>query len=941
MATVVWGWATTVWSFITVKFAMIYTVLDFIYTKIQLGLGIISEFFNVIYQTIVYACCCLNTLLPQIASTCPSIGQLGQKFFNKFGGWCKHIKCKHLPICNCVFKNLGILNQILGEALGAFLGSTEVQVKDKKVTQWTNATGLISWLGTYIVLCVIWLCVGPFGLGMPLYIQQASDFTGNLTEVFLDLVNIILVIVGGVFFVLNVMRPFLNLFINIIVQIFFVTIVDVIDPPFRDPSSSRTLTGVYDPASIYDASTAIILSKIHGSLVIVATVLKFGLMIYKVLKRFGLVLLILLKAFASIGLLLGTCCSSAPICCLHTFTRDIILIIGVDIGSCPANQLGNAVCSCSRAEGGPLAIDISCEGAIYSCKQNGNQWEEYKKFRNNPSQAYEFLLVSSGPVKEDVCQNSLQSGANGGRRLLKCQESCLHAVDGTYSFLTCEDGVFLHGDCKNDLPRRLEGELWKEHLKKLKQKHTIPNLKRVQKQERSIPKKLTERHITREEFIDFIKTTEETKTANNILYECDDRDGDTSFENFAWRLHCVVLKKTSEKISLINTNQALLLPLKHAAHVHRYLTEEHSLPELLDNIAKSHNEHFPGDLDEDHHEQHRRLEEIGEKLKKRSLEAMETLKRLNARVLFEPSDPKGVESCPCSDKKVKKGLLKDCPQPTQEEMEKGGCFASLLLYQVKVFGETFSFESMVKNAIQCMRDISQNPEINPASIEGLEKEYLGQTQNLKYCFPMFAPLPYPGKLVWSWNEFVYDQCKPRPGATGTFLPCTGGLYNDSLDIFNWNEMWLSFIPKCVLVRLYNAWCCIQWLITRLLPLQWFSVLWGTTFAFFGTSLEFQNAFSPEWAAQGLPDGTNWFLFSIHSFSLFWFLIFVFIPLFLFWRYFTKPLNILISGIWKKFIIPFILRCFNCKITKQDLKKIEKQQEEVAGLIKFAVTEEDP
>jgi hypothetical protein len=938
------------WSAFTVRVVVIYNGFQCLYDKVSF----LDRLINSFTSWIAWACTCLYSCMrPAVKQFGESTSQLGSLlggYVKKTGKWVKGARQKWCICCNCAFDITGSLLEILSDAFNAFLG----RVKDPNgKTVSSNVFGLITWAFLYTILFIFWIIAGPSGLGIPLYIQQTSEFIGDFIEFLINLTNGILIIVGALFFVLNVTRPFLNQFIYFFVQLFLFTIGDVISPPFRnDPranGSGRTLQGVYDPASVYTASTALVFSYIHGFLVVLSQITGLFVVIFKVLSKFGLFLLVLLKGFASIGLFLGVCCASAPFCCARTFFRDLIQLIGVDIGQCNSSETAGMQCSCSRAEGGPLAADVSCQAPSYACKfdaSSGN-WQEYTVIQtNDPKNPVETISGRSNPDIKIACTNSLRSGeSSSGRRVLQkeeevCQDSCL--LDGrgqSFSLVRCGEDVYLKGDCLKNTPRRLEGELWKEHLKKLKH-HNIQNLKRqpppLSGEFRKISKNEIKKRITREEFVRFLQENEESKTPESILYECDDHNKeDSSFENIVWRLHCVGLKKVNEKIN--NVGDLALLPLKHVAHVQRYLSsnDDVTFMHLLDNIAKTHNEHFPGDLREDHHETHRKLTEMGETIKKRSLEAIENLKRLNARQLLNAPDPK-FYTCPCSNQVVKRGELDKCRQPTQEELEQGGCFARMLLYQVNVFGENFSFETIVKNTIQCFRSIQTFPELNPASLQGIEKEYRGEYSNLRYCFPMFAPLDYPGTFKFSWSEFVQSQCKPRPGISGTFFPCKGGLYDDSEDVFNWTEMWLSFIPKCVLVRLYNAWCCMQWLFTRL-PIQWFDTIWGTIMAFFGASLSVQNAFSPTYASQGLPDGTNWFLFSIHSFSLLWFLIFVLIPLYLFWTYFYVPLWIIISGIWKKFILPIIFKILrSCTLTRKEKIDIEKTTGELHKLMKFTI-----
>jgi hypothetical protein len=899
--------------------AFLYDVFNWFTGFFTFLCGWVVYVINLIFQCLYVN---LGPLITQISNCVPPIGALGGKFITKTGTWIKVIK---IPLCGWCTQIIGDSLIVCGKAWSAFLG--------KKQNGNYNVTGLLRWVFIYVLFFLFWIILGEPGLSIPLYLNQTSDLINEGVEAFVNLLNGIMTGVGLLFSVLNILRPFLNILIWFFMELFFLTIADAIDPPFRNnPREAREL--FYTPAdSVYDAYTVSVLAQIHSWLSVLSFITALLITLFKVLKRFGFYILILLKVFVNIGLFAGTCCASAPGCCARTFFRDIILAIGLDIGQCTSKEIANMQCSCSRAEGGPLAADVSCEGPSYVCKLSGGQYEEYRLFRNNPSQPFEQVLLSTGPVREVVCKNTIRTGESQSqeRRIL---EECSCLFEGGLSFSFC--GNFLNGDCdENKRPRRLEGELWRQHLKKLKKNHPDTYVRETPRVEFS-PKKESPL-MKREQFIEYIKQTEQEKTSSRILWECDEKGDEGGFENFVWRLHCLSLKKINDKISFVS------LPHEHITHIHRYLSEEdHTLPRLLDNLARTHNREYPSPdpFSETHEEDMLRMQKVGEHLTRRSTEAIETLKRLNARSLFDPPDP-ATYKCPGSDVRVPRSNLKLCPPPTEEALQEGGTFFELLFYQINLFGQTFDFQLIIRDTVQCMRTISENPEINPGTQKGIEREFKGESENLLYCFPMFSPLQTPGKFQFSWSEFVKQKCSPQPQMKGTVFPCRGVLYDDSDDVFNWTEMWLSFIPQAPLTRLYNSWCALQWLITRLFFIEWVNNVWGTIFGLFGASLPLQNAFSPTWASQGLSDGTNWFLFSIHGFSLLWFIFFVLLPTFLFWRYFSLPLWIILSALGRTFILrPIIgfLKIFS--ITKKEKRDIEKQATGLQNIVKLAISPEN-
>jgi hypothetical protein len=451
--------------------------------------------------------------------------------------------------------------------------------------------------------------------------------------------------------------------------------------------------------------------------------------------------------------------------------------------------------------------------------------------------------------------------------------------------------MHFQGDCEGEggQHRRLEGELWKEHLKKFKRHSNMQvSVKPPPQPQTPVDKP---QMITREQFIKKLQETEKYPPPSSFLLQGCDEPTTGGYEDFAWRTACLVVKSAALKLP-----HELSLPTKQIGHIWRGLQADHNLHQILDALAETHNEHFPEDaLPTNHVESRRTLEEMIHVTKRRSLEAVEILKQINVRNLLGEANV-GDYRCPGSGVIVKSNRLSDCKAPTDEQLLQPGVAIDYALYYVTAWEQQLDPGTLLKNALDCWIKVSENPSSDPGSLQGLLNSAItGNDDQFIYCFPAYAKLPYPGKFTFSWNQFVKDQCQPRPGIDGTIYPCKNAQYDDTLNVVNCYDKWTTFAPQCAITRLFNSWIAIQWLITRG-PIWWFNSIWATIWSLAGASDQVINAFSPQQAEGGRSDSLNWLLFFLHIYSLIWLVLFILVPFYLAWAYFRLPIYVLIKQI---------------------------------------------
>ena len=818
-----------------------------------------------------------------------AIGKGGSKFLNRFGGFTDKIRA-----------NVWFVDRV--SALVASVLRISAKVWEVSV----KATTLLPWIPTLLFWYTFWYFTGTAGLLLPVFVTDASLRVDTVVTAVVTIGNIFLVFQGYVNFILNILRPFLNVitsfFMSIIVQ--FARSISLVGTAIDD-NRRADARNLEQDASFYSANpTFAQLEQIWGSLLssfafTFAVGLQVALIIYTWFSRYAQILFTIINALGTGGFLSGVCFAKSPGCGILTLIRGIFLVIGLDIGSCSAKDLRGLPCECSTAQGGPYKTDTSCRPPTYSCRQNANGlWVETKSEEVSVLEGTK-ITEKVGPIKEVVCARSTPSGIRRqqARRLLDnlddCTESCLYEHGLSFAFVKCGDETFLRGDCDGGKHRRLEGELWKEHLKKFKKHSNTRETFRPPPEPQSPAEK--PETITREDFIKKIQQIEDSPSPGGFLLEGCNTGGaeGIGYQDFAWRTACIVVKSAALKIPRGLSHS---LPTKQLGHIWRGLHEGHNIHQVLDNIALTHNEHFPDDeLPTNHVESRRALEEMVQITHKRSLDAVELMKQINVRNLLGEAEIDDYR-CPGTGVIVKSNRLSDCKAPSDEQLLEPGVAIDYALYYVTSLEQQLDPGTLLKNSLDCWLTVFENPARNPGSIQGLANAIAtGNEDQFIYCFPAFGKLPYPGKFTFSWNQFVKDQCQPRPGIDGTIYPCENAQYDDTLNVVNCYDKWTTFAPQCLIVRLYNSWIALQWLITRA-PIGWFNSIWATIWSLAGASDQVVNAFSPQQAEGGRSDSLNWLLFFLHFYSLIWLALFILVPFYLAWAYFRLPIYVLIKQI---------------------------------------------
>jgi hypothetical protein len=766
-----------------------------------------------------------------------------------------------------------------------------------------KATTLLPWIPTLLFWYTFWYFTGTAGLLLPVFVTDASFRVDAVVSGGVSVANIAVSFQGYIIFIINLLRPLLNAISAFVMGIVvdFARSVSLVQSAVngRGARALDQTAAFYSTDPTFENLERIWESGLSQFFYFIALYLQVILIVYTFTKRFAVLIIGLITSVGVGGFLGGACFAKSPGCGILTLIRGIFLIIGLDIGSCSAKDLTGLPCECSTAQGGPFKTDTSCRPPTYSCqRQSDGLWVETKFEETSIGK---FIQTDKKPnaIKEIACARSAPSGTRSqqqGRRLLynidECTESCLYEYGSSFAFVKCGEETFLRGDCDDGKHRRLEGELWKEHLKKFKKHSNIRQTFGPPPEPQSPVEKPN--IITKEDFLKKIQEVEDSPSPGGFLLEgCNESTGAGGFQDFAWRTACLAVKSAALKIprGLSHT-----LPTKQLGHVWRGLQEDHNIHQILDNIALTHNEHFPeDDLPTNHVETRRALDEMVQMTHKRSLEAIELIKQLNVRNLLGEAEADDYK-CPGTGVIVKSNQLADCKTPTDQQLLEPGVAIDYLLYNVATLEQQLDPGTLLKNALVCWLTVFENPARNPGSLQGLANALAtGKEDQFIYCFPAFAKLPYPGKFTFSWNQFVKDQCQPRPGIDGTIYPCQNAQYDDTLNVVNCYDKWTTFAPQCAISRLYNSWIALQWLITRA-PIQWFNSIWATIWSLAGASEQVVNAFSPQQAEGGRSDSLNWLLFFLHIYSLIWLVLFIIVPFYLAWAYFRMPLYVLIKQI---------------------------------------------
>lgn len=865
------------------------------------------------------------------------ITKQGGDFLKQLGVYVDTVQTR-VSLLDCIKQTVANALKIAGEAWTEFL---------------EGSLGLTAWIVTLFIGWFLWYLTGQGGLLIPVYINEASARVDAVVVAFIAIGNIFLFFQGMVVFFLNIIRPFMNATFSFFARIIIgltsnisLTVNTGGGGGGRNARELQQADSLYSPNEFFVVLEALWQGIITPFVYTFITVLQIGTLIYGFFNAFWSATAGLILSFGINGLLGGTCLAASPGCFIVTFLRNLFLIFGLDIGGCSPESVRGVPCECAKSQGGPYPIDNSCRPPSYSCRETNGQYFEVKRvFERAGEEAVETDVKGPGPIREVVCARSLPNGQRqqqGRRRILEgegeveveeCTESCVYGHGTSFAFVRCGEESFLKGDCDaGGNQRRLEGELWKAHMQKFK-KHSKAHVSL-----QLMPKPLepqTPNHaaprITKQQFIKKLTEAESAPAPGSVLLDgCDERGDTAAWEDLAWRTTCVLVKSLALKLP-----RGLSLPTKQAGHLWRGLQGEHNIHQVLDNLAQTHNEHYPEDnLFADHVEHRRLLEETMEVTKRRSIEAVEVLKEINLRSLVEK--PAGAKDYYCSWNDQFVTNLKNCPFPTREQLLQAGTVFDYSIYWVTSLEQQLDPATLLKNVLDCWTTVYENPSIDPGSIVGvtaaLSNSFGGQPNpQFKYCFPAYASIDYPGKLTFSWNQFVEDNCKPRPGPTGTVFPCQRSHYDDSLNVINCYDKWTIFAPACTETRLYNSWINIQWLITRA-PIYFFSSTWATVMSMVGASPAVVNAFSAEEAQGNRSDTLNWFLFFIHIFSLIWFILFLLLPAYLTWAYLAAPLRIVIKA-----ALPSPIRCSIwclriCTRTKKEKEDARRRARETKELI---------
>ena len=574
-------------------------------------------------------------------------------------------------------------------------------------------------------------------------------------------------------------------------------------------------------------------------------------------------------ASATVNPILYIICSisSTPafFCVVRSLFRDLFLFVtlsALDIGLCkPSDLPGDTLCKCSNVYGGPFNIQQSCPPPHYGCilKPKGI-WEEVIITYATLSKETTVTTLASGPDHDKVCKAFIRQSAQKGRSLESCSDSyCWQEGDTEWLFEQCGQARLIGSDCRNQ--RKLEGELWRAHLKKYNKRHPENRVLPSPPIKPPVIEEAPER-MRGEDFMAKLAEVEQLPLSSRVHLDCPTIwDPNLDFLHLMWRTGCLILK--------VIDNHAfpdLTAPLEGRklfetpTSIHHFMDQ---LAHLNNNFSSN---QLPTTHEADFQVRKRQLDEVREHIT-RNLQAPR-------RKLEDLQDLPGLYLCPGGEY-VPRDQLSDCPMPTNWTSLTTVRYAFYTLSSLEV---TVDIVFLLQSALSCFDSYSIDPDTDPTVVSNIALWATGSrpADSFVYCPPLYPPIPYIPPITWSFSEFVGTQLCAIP--IGGESPCACQQYNAGVSpqaAFDFNQPWTPISKEYIRVRLYKAGIAFQYMFTRII--QFPDAYWqliATNIPFTGNPSEgFVKAFNPTYALYGLTEEVNNKCLVKNVGFVIWFLIF--------------------------------------------------------------------
>jgi hypothetical protein len=626
----------------------------------------------------------------------------------------------------------------------------------------------------------------------------------------------------------------------------------------------------------------------------------------------------------------GICCTQSGEafgCCFAAAIRNILLaIFSFDIGLCKTLPTGT-LCKCNVLYGGPFDVAQMCDPPRYDCVKSGDIWKEtlYKQVMIGKKPEAQFSNIGNNYDK--ACSKFIRQGNKNKYRKLQeeddeeeqCANYCWKSGGEEWYFDRCTStNVHLVGRCDG---RNLEGELWAQHLKKY---HSMnPRYKNLISDE-PVPH-IKNDNVDGTSFMNIIDSIEQLPTSNRVKLDCSGNYPDEIMDN-----------KIFPKVEALGDmkNGRHLSSLLHFVNNRDGLTME----QFLDGLNHRYNQYTEGKsvLPTNYHDRRLETEKLHDDFLRRGKEAMEHLKHAR-KMADSPLGEQLAYPCPNGYQWVESQNLRDCQPVTNYTTQSA-------FRQVFFYFKTLQFEldilAFVRDFIDCWDSYAEFPEKDPTTIENIIATFASNINNkptdFRYCFPLYPRIPYAPQISWNWNKYVSLRCSANPVLNNGKSPCLCPQYDQTTEIFNYQQPWASVSRQFVKSRLWNTWIVFQYLITRILspvldPLN--QIFWYVFNMFLptdpATRTQILMAFNQQYAEYGQSESTNLFCLLVNLPSPLWFFLFMVYPGIVFFQYYME-----VFSKWTfRFLTFFIYRPFHACFIRLTLRRYLREQNEALKLNK--------
>lgn len=569
-------------------------------------------------------------------------------------------------------------------------------------------------------------------------------------------------------------------------------------------------------------------------------------------------------------------------CLIGEFILAIInAFIGVfgakPIKGCKASSFQGVPCYCSKSEGGFITNMPSCPIPVYACINRNGVFTEVEISTYNGVTTEKTLAI--GPTREAGCPRSIRTG-----RLLRigndCRDIChLDASGEGWWINTCDETQSLMGHCAIPYNKTrllefnpLDGVHRERHLKNLFKNSWV-----TKKDRRllSAPRKEEPEYVSIESFQDFYdlisRAYSNMRNANILPLDCSKANPrDTNLiHDILYNAVCVSmslydLKNKEKELADIDQIMRNSYPGRSASTPRRNLADSSSsVASQLEYLHYQLRDDFSWNKVKDLHIEYIDYVYDGDyqsMLKnasyKRVLNStahiLMNLYRMNTISLKETSSRRKLQEerrifhipsnartylCPNGLERVANKISVDPENPGLESCKIPETWTTLIAFRFISYIITFAFYTFnpfkwTESITDCWASYSNNPETYPLTTDGINAMIFNNEEYLAtktFCFPLIRKVPRIPEIVWSFLQFVEDNCNEEYTlANGKLERCICPMYTISEALDDYSSQWIAFIPLFVKYRLINTYRTLQIIWTLFIP-PWISAIWSAFF----------------------------------------------------------------------------------------------------------------